>query len=150
MTIDQAMHRDEIVQRIRAFNRFYVDLIGLLTLDGYHSNYNLAETRILFEIQQIGNIQAKDIMLKIRIDKSYLSRILRRLEKDGLITRKRSDQDARAVTLSLTQKGKLEIEQINQAASDLVQVQIKGLDESSNQQLVRHMEGIVQILNTGV
>lgn len=141
------MRKEEIVQEIRSFNRFYVDLIGLLNSGGYHSNYSLAETRVLYEIHQAGSLQASQVMLHIQIDKSYLSRILRRLEKDELITRKRSDKDARAVTLSLTKKGKLEMEQINQAASDLVKAQIKGLDDDSSQQLVRHMKEIMQLLN---
>lgn len=141
------MRKEEIVQEIRSFNRFYVDLIGLLNSGGDHSNYSLAETRVLYEIHQAGSLQASQVMLHIQIDKSYLSRMLRRLEKDELITRKRSDKDARAVTLSLTKKGKLEMEQINQAASDLVKAQIKGLDDDSSQQLVRHMKEIMQLLN---
>lgn len=141
------MQTDTVIQQIRAFNRYYVDLIGLLNTGGYHSSYTLAETRVLFEIDQATQIQASQVMLKIQIDKSYLSRILRRLEKDGLINRTRSQQDARAVMLSLTQQGKIEIERINHAASDLVKVQIEELDEDSCQQLVKHMNAIRELLN---
>lgn len=141
------MQTDTVIQQIRAFNRYYVDLIGLLNTGGYHSSYTLAETRVLFEIDQATQIQASQVMLKIQIDKSYLSRILRRLEKDGLINRTRSQQDARAVMLCLTQQGKIEIERINHAASDLVKVQIEELDEDSCQQLVKHMNAIRELLN---
>lgn len=141
------MQKENVIQEIRAFNRFYVDLIGLLNSGGYHSNYTLAETRILFEINEATSIQASQIMLKIHIDKSYLSRILRRLEKDDLINRKRSDQDSRVMILSLSQQGKSELEKINHAASDLVKIQIEQLDESGCQQLVSHMKAIKELLN---
>jgi DNA-binding MarR family transcriptional regulator len=140
------MQRENIVREIRAFNRFYVDLIGLLNAGGYHSSYTLAETRFFFEINEAASIQASQIMLKIHIDKSYLSRILRKLEKNGLLSRTRSDQDARAVMLSLTEKGKSEIENINHAASDLVSAQINALDEVRCQQLVDHMKAIKELL----
>lgn len=141
------MQKENIIQEIRAFNRFYVDLIGLLNSGGYHSNYTLAETRILFEINEAATIQASQIMLKVHIDKSYLSRILRRLERDGLIIRQRSNLDSRVVTLTISPQGKSEIEKINRAASDRVKNQIQQLDESDCRQLVNHMNAIKQLLN---
>lgn len=141
------MQIEDIVLEIRSFNRFYVNLIGLLKADGYHSNYTLAETRVLLEINEATCMQASQIINKIQIDKSYLSRILRRLEKDGLVSRKRSDHDSRVVMLSLTQNGKLEIEKINHAASDLVKNQIERLDLNGCQQLVGHMKAITDLLS---
>lgn len=140
------MEKEVAIKKIRSFNRFYVDLIGLLQADGYHSNYTLAETRVLFEINEASLIQASQVMLNIHIDKSYLSRILKKLDKDGLIYKERSDQDARAIVLSLTEKGKSEMVKINEAASKLVKVQIATLDETSCKQLVMHMEAIIQLL----
>lgn len=122
-------------------------MIGLLNSGGYHSNYTLAETRILFEINEVVTIQASQIMLKVHIDKSYLSRILRRLERDGLIIRQRSNLDSRVITLTISPQGKSEIEKINRAASDRVKDQIQQLDESDCQQLVNHMNAVKQLLN---
>lgn len=140
------MQTDTVVQQIRAFNRYYVDLIGLFNSGGYHSRYTLAETRVLFEIDEAAQIQASQVMLKIQIDKSYLSRIVRRLEKDGLIHRIRSPQDARAVMLSITEHGTIEMERINHASSDLVKIQIQKLDQNGCQQLVHHMGAIRALL----
>lgn len=140
------MKADEIIFEIRAFNRFYVDLLGLLKAGGYHSSYTLAETRVLFEINEAQNLQASQIIRTIQIDKSYLSRILKRLEKDSLINRKRSDHDARSVILSITERGRSEIEKINLAASTLVRTQIEQLNGDDREKLVQHMKAIVQLL----
>lgn len=147
VNLHSLMQLENVIQEIRAFNRSYVDFIGLLNAGGYHSKYTLSETRVLLEINETSGIQASQVMLKIHIDKSYLSRILKRLEKDGLISRKRSEHDSRAVILSLTQQGKSELEKINYAASDLVKVQIETLDASRCEQLVAHMKAIMELLN---
>ena len=46
-----------------------------------------------------------DIVTLTAIDRSTMSDVLRRLEKRGLITRKRRKEDARAIDISLTQAG---------------------------------------------
>jgi len=142
------MRTETVIGQIRAFNRFYVDALGLLRSGGYHSDYSLTETRILFEISQAGCLQASQIITGIHIDKSYLSRILKKLEKDGLIIRKPSGQDARAFEIWLTKNGESEIDNIDKAASEHVNSQISKLENSKRDELVTHMQAIMEILKT--
>ena len=65
-----------IIRDIRAFNRFYTDIIGLLDQHLLDSPYSLAEARIIYEIHHNKDIQASQIMELMDIDKSYLSRLL--------------------------------------------------------------------------
>lgn len=131
---------------IRHFNRFYVDTLGLLRSVSYYGSYSLTETRILFEIHQAKSIQASHIMALIEIDKSYLSRILRKLEKEGLITRTPSELDARALLVELTQKGHSEFSKIDQASTDHIDSLIKNLGVAQRQDLVSHMKAIMTLL----
>lgn len=134
------------IQEIRAFNRFYTDLIGLLNKHLLNSAYSLSEVRIMYEIHTAGEAQASHIMSAMDIDKSYLSRILKRLEKDGLITRKASEQDGRATVLSLTTKGEKLFEELTKATEDQINGLITHLNTQQQVELVTHMQAIRTIL----
>ena len=136
----------EVVRQVRAFNRFYTDVIGLLDKHLLHSAYSLAEARIIYEIYTGKSVRASHIMAVMHIDKSYLSRLLKKLEKDGLIAKKASDQDARAVLISLTGKGISEFEILNQASDRQITGLIKNLGMDEQEMLVSHMQSILNIL----
>lgn len=48
----------------------------------------------------------KDVGRELRLDHATLSPLLRRLERDGLLTRRRSAADERAVVVALTDAGR--------------------------------------------
>ena len=136
-----------MVGQIRAFNRFYTDLIGLLDKHLLNSNYSLAEVRILFEINIGQPIQASQIMEAMHIDKSYLSRLVKKLEKEELVVKEPSQQDARAYLLSLTIKGQELFDKLNLASDKQIHTLINSLPTWQQQELVSHMTSITNILN---
>jgi DNA-binding MarR family transcriptional regulator len=89
------VNRDEIVSRIRGFNRFYTNILGLLDMHILNSGYSLTEARILFDLNETERCTANTLSAKLKIDKSYLSRILARFEKNGLISKEVSCDDSR-------------------------------------------------------
>ena len=135
------------VQSIRAFNRFYTDVIGLLNKHLLNSDYSLAEVRVMYEISIGKEVQASQIMAAMSIDKSYLSRILKKLEKDEIITKSLSAQDARAQSISLTAKGKKLFDTLNKASDHQIGELIGKLSEGQQQKLVAHMNAIMEILS---
>lgn len=72
---------------------------------------------------------ASNLVDALAIDRSYLSRILAKLSKDGLLVKQDSAIDNRANLISLTPKG-----------TDLY----KQLDEKSDEQIVRLLQGLSQ------
>src|SRR5438445_432480 len=94
------------VTAIRAFNRFYTNIIGLLDRHLLHSTFSLPEARVLYELYYREGLLAGDIVSALKMDKSYLSRMLDQFSRKKLITRSRSATDARAVLISLTAKGR--------------------------------------------
>src|SRR5438105_15584330 len=90
------------VAAIRAFNRFYTNVIGVLQEGLLRTPYSLAEARVVFELAQREATGAADLRRTLALDAGYLSRILARLEAEGLATRERSAADARRQVVRLT------------------------------------------------
>ena len=134
------------IAQVRAFNRFYTDLIGLLDKHLMQSDYSLAEARILYEIHVGQPISASQIMATMHIDKSYLSRVLKKLEKDNLIRKQSSARDARTTLLSLTPEGLAVFTTLNHASNEQIDALLRTLSPAQHQELVRHMQAITTIL----
>jgi DNA-binding MarR family transcriptional regulator/GNAT superfamily N-acetyltransferase len=100
------------VAQVRAFNRFYTNVIGVLHGMYLDLPYTVTEGRVLFEIASRGTADVTWLRQSLDIDAGYLSRVLRRFAADGLVTRRRSASDARRQEIELTPAGR-------QAAAEL-------------------------------
>ena len=134
------------VDAIRAFNRFYTNIIGLLDRHLLHSMFSLPEARVLYELSHREGLLAGDIVSTLKMDKSYLSRMLDQFSRKQLITRSRSATDARAVHIFLTVKGKKEAEALGRASNKQIADILADLPEKQTEQLVYHMQEIQKIL----
>ncbi|MEI9804019.1 MAG: MarR family winged helix-turn-helix transcriptional regulator [Pseudolabrys sp.] len=94
------------IAAVRRFNRFYTRQIGVLRRTYLGSPYSLAEMRVLYEIANGERLTASDVGRALDLDAGYLSRVLRNFEKQGLIARKTSAEDARQSHLALTAHGR--------------------------------------------
>lgn len=93
-------------------------------------------------------MQASQLIGIMHIDKSYLSRLLKKLEKEKVITKRRSPGDARAFLLSLTEKGMREFGVLNQASDDQIGRWVTPLSETQRGELVGHMQAVMQLLTS--
>jgi len=135
------------IKEVRAFNRFYTGILGLLDKHILDSDYSLPEARILFELYHRPGLTFSDIMALLGIDKGYLSRILRSFEKNKLVNRVISPADKRSATLQLTAKGKKAFEQLNTASNEQVKKIFAGLSEKDCKDLIQRMAEIQEILD---
>src|SRR5688572_28499470 len=98
---------DDRVAAVRAFNRFYTKELGLLGRGFLGTDFTLTEARILWEIgHSDGPAEVIEIRNELELDPGYLSRILARFERDGLVIRDRSDRDRRRQLVRLTGSGR--------------------------------------------
>jgi|SRR5689334_13406451 len=141
------MKRDqEIVDKIRSFNRFYTNIIGLLDQHFLDSPFSLTEGRVLYEICNTEECSGKKIREKIVIDEGYLSRILDAFSKHGLIKKTPSPTDGRLRMIAPTEKGKMEFAKINDNSNILIFQLIEKLSEEERADLLNKMEGIRTLL----
>ncbi|MEU3628633.1 MarR family transcriptional regulator [Amycolatopsis coloradensis] len=94
------------VATVRAFNRLYTGVIGVLDEGPADAEYTLSEARVIFELAQQDPTQVTDLRKRLHLDAGYASRLLGRLEGRGLLTRERSDEDARRQVIRLTEAGR--------------------------------------------
>ena len=138
---------DKFIKKIREFNRFYTDFLGTMNNRILNSNYSLAESRILFEIDNNTKCTACDIVSVLNIDKSYLSRILKTFERNKLIVKKRSTEDARSFFLLLTEKGKSELNLLENEVNSRLRVLEESLTSNQRAILEKNMNMIKSILS---
>lgn len=141
---------DLAIEKIRGFNRFYTNVLGLLNQHILDSSYSLTEVRILLEIDKIDNCTANILIDKLDIDRGYMSRILKRFEKDGLIIKENSVVDGRMVILHLTSEGKAILADLEEKSNNQIEKIINHLTEDEEEKLVNAMNYVTRILSPGV
>ncbi|HMQ78560.1 MAG TPA: MarR family transcriptional regulator [Ignavibacteria bacterium] len=134
------------INKIRAFNRYYTGLIGVLNKQFLNSHYSLPEARILYEINSAGKCTSRDIIEKMNIDAGYLSRILNNFSIKNLVKKMPDKKDRRVIYISLTVPGKKLYKKLTEAQVKRVYGLISGLGINERKKLVWHMEGIKRIL----
>jgi DNA-binding MarR family transcriptional regulator/N-acetylglutamate synthase-like GNAT family acetyltransferase len=94
------------IAAVRRFNRFYTQRIGVLREGWLDTPFSLTEARVLYEIGRRTSTTASEIGTELGLDAGYLSRILSRFHKDGLISKQVSPDDGRQTLLSMTARGR--------------------------------------------
>lgn len=137
---------DETICEIRKFNRFYTVNMGFLNSDYLDTAYSIVETRILFEIKMYGTCIQSDIVKALHIDKSYLSRLIKRFYKNGLIEKDTSDNDKRAIKITLTEKGHSEVEKLIALTNNHIKTKISKLNANECSKLCTALNTVISIL----
>ena len=134
------------VATVRAFNRLYTNVIGVLRGSYLGSAYSLTEARLLFELAQHDTSEVADLRVTVDIDPGYLSRILARFESDGLITRQRSAADGRRQVITLTGSGRDVVAGLDARSADQTRDMLDGLRDDERRRLLDAMHGITETL----
>ena len=137
---------DTHIADIRAFNRFYTRQLGLLNEHIARSEFSLAEGRVLYEIARLGHTTGVDLVQLLGADPAYVSRILQRLTKLGLIASSPIPSDRRRNSIALTKEGDAEVEKLDDLNSRAVESLLARTDPAERDALVAAMKTIQLIL----
>jgi DNA-binding MarR family transcriptional regulator/GNAT superfamily N-acetyltransferase len=141
---------EEKIGVVRQFNRFFTRQIGVLREGLLHSPYTLTEARILFELGHRDHLTASDLCRELGLDPGYLSRILARLEQQGLLEKVRPDKDGRQRLLRLTPQGSNAFALLDQRSRDEVSEMLFDLSDEEQQRLLKAMQTIESVLTKGL
>jgi len=134
------------VKAIRQFNRFYTRRIG--ALDPYlGSPMSLTDVRVLYELAHRETAVASEIGRDLGLDAGYMSRILRRFESEGWLTREPHPRDARQSVLHMTEAGHAAFAPLQQKSREEAAALLDPLAPSQRQQLVQAMGTMQSLLD---
>lgn len=133
------------VKAVRQFNRFYTRRIGVL--DPYlGSDMSLTDVRVLYELAHRESAVASEIGRDLGLDGGYLSRILRRFESAGWLTREPNPRDARQSLLRLTEAGHAAFAPLQQKSRDEARALLARLPAPRQRQLIDAMRTIEALI----
>jgi DNA-binding MarR family transcriptional regulator/GNAT superfamily N-acetyltransferase len=137
------------VAQVRRFNRTVTQRAGALNDRFLSLDRPLAVSRLLWEI---GTEGGEIVMLRARlgIDSGQLSRMLRALERDELVTVTPSAADARVRVARLTSKGLAERAILDERSDEVAASILEPLDDAQRDELVTAMRTVERLLATSL
>jgi len=136
-------------QRVRGFNRTVTQRIGALNEEYLARDRPLGASRVLWEIGE-GGLDVRVLRARLDLDSGYLSRLLRRLEGDGLITVEPSRDDRRVRIARLSEAGRAERELLDRRSEKLASSFLEPLDEQQRARLLEAMGVVERLLTSGL
>ncbi|TMR28533.1 bifunctional helix-turn-helix transcriptional regulator/GNAT family N-acetyltransferase [Actinomadura geliboluensis] len=137
---------EEDVGTVRAFNRFYTGVIGVLGEGLVRSPYSLTEARVIFELAQREDTEVLALRRALDLDAGYLSRMLARFEADGLVLRERAPADARRQVVRLTPRGREVFAMLDERTIAEIRGLLDGLDAGDRRRLLAAMRTVQGVL----
>jgi DNA-binding MarR family transcriptional regulator len=134
-----------LVQQVRSFNRTVTQTMGALHDDYLGRHRPLGESRLLFEIGEDGATVA-ELRDRLDLDSGYVSRLLRSLERQGLVTTEPSRDDGRVRVARLTPTGAAELQNLNKDSDRLATNVLAPLNVSQRDKLAAAMAEVQRLL----
>ena len=137
------------IQRVRRFNRTVTQRIGALSEEYLARGRPLGASRVLWEIGE-DSLDVRLLRARLDLDSGYLSRLLRRLEADGLIVVEPSPDDGRARIARLSEAGRTERKVLDRRSNELARSLVDPLDDEQRARLVEAMGVVERLLTAGL
>ena len=129
------MPSQQDIARVRSFNRLVTRQAGALN-DRYGGLRPLGEARVLFEIGPHG-ATPRDVRARLGLDSGYLSRMIRSLQRDGLVEERPNPADRRTKRLCVTPAGRSEMGELDRVADELAAATLAPLTDEQRERLLR-------------
>lgn len=104
--------QDQIAD-IQGFHKVYQNIFKTVDSAIIEAGYSLTEKEVLLEISKTERCTANILIGQLGIDRSYMSRMLKQFEKNGLIQKTTSDTDSRIKYIHLTDFGREEFNRLS-------------------------------------
>ncbi|RCW28442.1 MarR family transcriptional regulator with acetyltransferase activity [Ciceribacter lividus] len=135
------------IDAVRAFNRFYIDRIGILDRAYLKANCTLAEARVIYELGARGRASAAELVRDLHLDPAYLSRILKAFRTRRLVEQTRDPADGRSQVITLTPDGMAEFEALANLSREQLATMLEELGPAERGMLVEAMATVTRLLD---
>lgn len=138
------MFDDEIAQ-VRRFNRLVTQRAGALNHHFLGRDRPLGESRLLYEIGP-GGADLRDLRRRLGLDSGYVSRLVRVLERQGLVRLSPGAGDQRVRTVRWTAAGRREVAEMNRRSDEAAAAVLSSLPSAQRTRLVAAMGEVHRLL----
>jgi DNA-binding MarR family transcriptional regulator/GNAT superfamily N-acetyltransferase len=135
----------EAIQRVRRFNRTVTQRIGALSDRFLGRARPLGESRTLWEIPP-GGLEVRTLRARLGLDSGYTSRVLRSLERQGLIRLDESPEDRRVRRVRLTEAGLTERAGLDARSDEVARSMLEPLTDAERTRLLTAMSEVERLL----
>ncbi|PSK67866.1 hypothetical protein B0E53_00137 [Micromonospora sp. MH33] len=138
----------ELIATVRRFNRTVTQRVGALDDQYMSRDRPLAQARLLWEIGPDG-AEVAALRARLGLDSGYLSRLLRTLEGDGLVSVGPADRvggDGRVRVATLTAAGRSEWAELDERSDELARSILEPLSDRRRERLVAAMAEVERLL----
>ncbi len=136
------------IAHVRRFNRTVTQRVGALDDSFLARGRPLGECRLLWEIGD--GCDVRDLRARLELDSGYVSRLLRRLQADGLVTVTPGERDRRLRTARLTAAGRRERDELDRRSDQLAETLLAPLSERRRDRLVAAMAEVEWLLTASL
>lgn len=133
---------DEKIAALRRFTRFFSQRLGPLEAGPAGSSYSATEVRVLSELALYDQRTVTALSRSLGLDAGYLSRVIRRLETTGVVSKSADSSDSRQQPLSLTADGRTEVRTLEQITTTRYASLVRTLPPHIHAPLLDAMERI--------
>jgi DNA-binding MarR family transcriptional regulator len=133
------------IAQVRRFNRLITQSVGALEESYLRRGRPLSEARLIFETSAEG-AEVRALRDRLGLDSGYLSRLLRSLEAQGLVTVKSESADRRRRRVRLTSEGRAELSTYNRLSDKLAASILASLDADERKRLLAAMAEIERLI----
>ncbi|WTW98755.1 bifunctional helix-turn-helix transcriptional regulator/GNAT family N-acetyltransferase [Streptomycetaceae bacterium NBC_01309] len=135
----------EQIEQVRRFNRTVTERVGVLHDEYLGRGRPIGEARLLWEVGEDGQ-DVRRLRERLGLDSGYVSRLLRSLEADGLVTVEPRPQDRRVRTVRLTDAGRAERAALDDRSDALAGSLLRPLNPAQRARLVGAMAEVDRLL----
>jgi DNA-binding MarR family transcriptional regulator/GNAT superfamily N-acetyltransferase len=133
------------IDQVRRFNRTVTERVGVLHDHYLGRDRPIGEARLLWEIGEQGQ-DVRRLRERLGLDSGYISRLLRSLETDGLVTVEPQPRDRRVRTVRLTDAGRAERDMLDGRSDELASSLLEPLNAAQRARLVAAMAEVDRLL----
>ena len=127
-----------LVERVRSFNRTVTQRVGALSDRYLARDRPSGEARVLWEIGAEG-CEVRSLRSRLGLDSGHASRLLRALERDGLVRVDAEPADGRVRVAQLTRAGLAERALIDRRSDEVAASMLEPLRPEQREELVAAM-----------
>ena len=137
------------IEHVRRFNRTVTERVGALSDHFLGRALPLGQARLLWEIGPEG-ADVRALRSRLALDSGYLSRLLRALERQGLVVVEASRGDGRVRRARLTRAGRAERALLDRRAEAAARGVLESLGPAQRQRLVAAMVEVERLLDASL